>query len=95
MDRPLAQWRVNIGLEGYQPGESGGEQLSGEQLSGEQLSGEQLSGELHAGGSSPSVLGRGGRAGAGVEGLDGKEGMDKKEVALMLSTWKSDMFVWL
>ena len=80
MDRPLAQWRVNIGLEGYQPGESGGEQLSG---------------ELHAGGSSPSVLGRGGRAGAGVEGLDGKEGMDKKEVALMLSTWKSDMLVWL
>ena len=66
MGRPLAQWRVKVGLEGDQPGESGGEQLGGEQLGG----------ELHAGGSSPSVLGRGGGAGAGVEGLDG---MEKKE----------------
>ena len=61
MERPLALWRVKVGLEGGQPGESGGEQLGG---------------ELHAGGSSPSVLGRGGGAGAGVEGLDG---MEKKE----------------
>ena len=51
-------------MEGDQPGESGGEQLGG---------------KLHAGGSSPSVQGRGGGAGAGVEGLDGREGMDKKE----------------
>ena len=52
---------MKVGLEGGQPGESGGEQLGG---------------ELHACGSYPSVLGRGGGAGAGVEGLDG---MEKKE----------------
>ena len=55
---------MKVGLEGDQPGESGGEQLGG---------------ELHAGCSSSSVQGRSGGAGAGVEGLDGKEGMDKKE----------------
>ena len=51
-------------LKGDQPGECGDGQPGD---------------ELLAGGSSPSVLGRGGGAGAGVEGLDGMEWMDKKD----------------